>query len=152
MLGVSGHGISPPHPCFPKTCRLPYVDVAGFSWREQHFAEHTAGLPRFRGVVASVRHRTRSGLNHSGVSSVAPDEEELPAAPCFPLESIVYNAVVTCRKEVLANESDLVVAARREGPRNRPSDSAVLEWIKARVPKPLIKRLVVFSFTARGAV
>lgn len=104
-------------------------------------------------MVASVRHRTRSCLNHSGVSSEELDEEELPVAPCLLAVSIVVcNSVAIFRKEVLANESaDLVVAARREGLRNRPSDSAVLERIKARVPKPLIKTLVSFLSPRRLA-
>lgn len=104
---------------------------------------HGRLLPRFSGVVACVRHRTRSGLNHFGASSVEPDGEDRPTVLCLPQDSIVGNAVVICRNG-LESESDLVVPARREGLRNRPSDRAVLERIKARAPNPLIKRLVIF--------
>lgn len=92
--------------------------------------------------MASVRHRTRSGLNHSGVSSVVLDEAE---PLCLPVDFIVCNNTVLICRKVLDSESDLVVAVRREGLRNRPSESAALERIKARVPKPLIKTLAYLS-------
>jgi len=96
------------------------------------------------GVVASVRHRMRSGLNQSGVSRVTdPGAGEEPAAFPLPLGSIECNTLVRCRKVVDVLDRSRGESARpfaaphTEGLRERPSDSADEVRIKAKVPKPL---------------